>query len=100
MIAPVDVGHRASYVAVAMNLLLLLSALLSALTGVGAARSEVTSQAVCSQLVEANAPRAAAPAAIARPLQPLPALVALAVATDGLFALAPIEPLFASRRRE
>ena len=100
MIARVDAEHRASYVVGAMNLLLLLSALLSALTGMGAARGGAMPQAVCSQLVEASVPRAVAATAIARPLQPLPALVALAVATGRIFALAPIEPPFASRRRE
>lgn len=100
MIARVDAEHRASYVAGAMNLLLLLSALLSALTGMGAARGEATPQAVCSRLVEASAPRIAAAMGTARPLQPLPMLASLTVATGRAFMLAATEPRFASRRRE
>lgn len=82
-----------------MNLLLLLSALLSALTGVGGTRGGATPQAVCSQLAEVHAPRPAA-AVAARPLQPLPALLAVLIATGRTLSLAPVEPRFASRRRE
>lgn len=83
-----------------MNFLLLLSALLSALTGVGAARVEATPQAVCSSLVEVRVPSAATTFIAARPLQLLSPLATLVSATGRILALAPIEPPFANRRRE
>lgn len=85
-----------------MNLLLLLSALLSALTGGGSAmRTPAAAHAVASAaaVVEAQV----RPAAVAsRPQQALPTLVAsaawgLAAAAP---AVAPGEPLYARRRRE
>ncbi|NJR79102.1 hypothetical protein [Sphingomonas corticis] len=83
-----------------MNLLLLLSALLSALTGVGAsARQPQVAQAVAQQARVAAPRLAAAPAA--RPVAALPAPALLAAAPlAARWTLAAAEPLFAGRRRE
>ena len=84
-----------------MNLLLLLSALLSALTGVGGSARGVETQQVVSQRI-AVAATALAPvrADVLHPRQPLATLVQ--VATDIAPAAAPaaLSPLYASRRRE
>ncbi len=85
-----------------MNLLLLLSALLSALTGIG---GSVRQQPVAAQAVAQQA-RAAVAATVAqrvaaRPVQGLATLVASATAPHAIsFALAPVEPAYATRRRE
>ena len=83
-----------------VNLLLLLSALLSALSGVGAsARQPQVAQAVAQQARVAAPRLAAAPAT--RPALVLPGLAALAVAPAARgWTLAAIEPAFATRRRE
>ena len=85
-----------------MNLLLLLSALLSALTGVGGGvRGQQAVQAVAERSVTVAASARVARAATIRPLAavPTPASQAPGVAL-AVFALRPVAPIFASRRRE
>ncbi|MEG8039069.1 hypothetical protein QP166_06790 [Sphingomonas sp. LR60] len=84
-----------------MNLLLILSALLSALTGVGAAaRQPQVAQAVAQQ-VKAAAIASAARRLATRPAQPRATLVASStMPVARTFAIVAIEPIFASRRRE
>ncbi|WP_156025867.1 hypothetical protein [Sphingomonas phyllosphaerae] len=84
-----------------VNLLLLLSALLSALTGVGGtARQPQVAQAVAQQV------KAAAIASAARHLATRPAasratpFVSRSAPIARVFVLVAIEPLFAGRRRE
>ncbi|KQT33318.1 hypothetical protein ASG29_04440 [Sphingomonas sp. Leaf412] len=83
-----------------MNLLLLLSALLSALTGVGGSvRQPQVAQAVAQQ-ARVSAPRVAvAPAARPVAALPVPAVQTIAPVVRA-FALAAIAPLYATRRRE
>lgn len=83
-----------------VNLLLLLSALLSALSGVGAsARQPQVAQAVAQQARVAAPQITTAPAL--RPMVALPALAAQAAAPVARgWSLAAIEPAFATRRRE
>ncbi len=83
-----------------VNLLLLLSALLSALTGLGASvRQPQAVQAAAQQAAKAVA--AAPHAAAMRPVPALPALVRVAAAPPArVFALVAAEPVFATRRRE
>lgn len=85
-----------------VNLLLLLSALLSALTGVGAtAPAQDRAPTVAEGSV--NAARAAATARrlTTRPTATLPTLHASAAAAiTPALPLAPREPLYATRRRE
>lgn len=84
-----------------MNLLLLLSALFSALTGAASTVREPTAAhaisavAVCAQAVKAVQ-------VASRPVQPLATLgtVALPVTGGEALFLAVAEPLYASRRRE
>jgi len=84
-----------------MNLLLILSALLSALAGVGPAARPVAPQAVSAQVIGATLATRAASARGQRPSQPLPrrALTAAAPLASALSLIA-AEPLFARRRRE
>lgn len=83
-----------------VNLLLLLSALLSALTGVGgSARQPQVAQAVAQQARAAVT--ASRPAAAHRPVAAAPSLAMLAAAPFvSALRLTVSEPLFASRRRE
>lgn len=83
-----------------VNLLLLLSALLSALTGVGAsARQAQPAQAVAQQARAAAIVSAARQVAV-RPGQALAALITSAAAPGGVaLVLSPREPIFAGRRR-
>ncbi|MGL4314966.1 MAG: hypothetical protein ACRCSO_13355 [Sphingomonas sp.] len=85
-----------------MTLLLLLSALLSALTGgSGPAVRVVAPQAVSRQAVASAVVKAVATAPSFRPEQPLPALSRQAMAPRSLvMAIAAAEPVFAGRRRE
>lgn len=85
---------------VSVNLLLLLSALLSALTGVGGTRGAATPQAVCARSVEVGAVRIAATVAATRPVQALPVLADVSAGSGAALILTAVEPLFASRRRE
>ncbi len=95
-----DDGNDRGYVPHAMNLLLLLSAMLSALAGVTGVRSSAP-QATCSQSADREIARAAvAPASITRPSQTLPSLAAIVPQAVSQFVLKPAAPLFASRRRE
>lgn len=84
-----------------VNLLLLLSALLSALAGVGGhARQPQVAQALAQPAAQAVS-SAAARARAARPAVALPTLAASAEKPVALvFALAAAEPLYAARRRE
>ena len=84
-----------------VNLLLLLSALLSALTGVGStARQPQVAQAVAQQ-VKAAAIASATRHLAARPAAPRATPVASRAAPIArVLVLTAIEPLFASRRRE
>ncbi|MGK6321512.1 hypothetical protein ACMGDM_00355 [Sphingomonas sp. DT-51] len=83
-----------------VNLLLLLSALLSALTGVGAsARQAQPAQAVAQQTHAAAIVSAARRVAM-RPEQALAVLITSAAAPRVIaLALMPREPIFAGRRR-
>ena len=84
-----------------VNLLLLLSALLSAITGIGGgARGTQMVQAVAQGSVAVATPLRRA-AATARPVQKLPTIVAVVVLpTARNLALRPVHPLYAARRRE
>lgn len=83
-----------------MNLLLLLSALLSALTGLGGARGEAARPAVCACAAEVRAVRNVAQAVATRPVQALPHLASLPAVRVTALALTPDAPFYASRRRE
>lgn len=84
-----------------VNLLLLLSALLSAMTGIGgSARQPQVAQAVAQQ-VNAAAIASAARRIAARPVQRRATLAVSSIAPVArVLALIAREPLFASRRRE
>lgn len=83
-----------------MNLLLFLSALMSALCAAGPSSHARVPQAVSQAVVAQQATRAVARTAISRPVQSLPTLTQLASAgTAQAPAIAPIA-LYASRRRE
>ena len=88
-----DIGPR-------LNLLLLLSALLSALTGAvpGVRRAEAP-QAVAQAIVKAQAGRAAVAQRTERPSTVVPTLVAVAYGTLRTLPLAPVA-LWMDRRRE
>jgi hypothetical protein len=83
-----------------VNLLLLLSALLSALTGVGGARGTPAPRAVCARSVEVCAARATTALVAIRPMQALPGPGGSRAGTGTALVLAAAVPLFASRRRE
>lgn len=84
-----------------MNLLLLLSALLSAFGGTVGVRTGQAPAAVSRSIVSvAKAATVSEQRAAARPVQAMPGLAAL-MDTDGrAFALTAAIPAFASRRRE
>ena len=86
-----------------MNLLLLLSALLSALTGVGsAARGQEARGVVAERSIAAAAKQAAVARVATRPMQPLASLIDSA-RPNSLFLAAmprPIVAPFMGRRRE
>lgn len=96
----VDFPRRLAYSRFRMNLLLLLSALLSALTGAvpgmrGQSAQAVVQGNVCSQSV------AATPAKVViRPVSGLPALLQVAVASTLRTIAVVALPLWAERRRE
>jgi hypothetical protein len=83
-----------------MNLLLLLSALLSALTGIGGSvRAPDMAQAVAGQAMVAKAAVVRRTAPTARPANKVaPAMSA--VVPGAIWSLSPIRPIWASRRRE
>lgn len=86
-----------------MNLLLLLSALLSALTGVGAsARGQEARGVVAERCIVAAAKQAAVARAATRPVQALAALMDSARPLGMFRAIAPrpIAAIFMGRRRE
>ncbi|WP_174285412.1 hypothetical protein [Sphingomonas bacterium] len=85
-----------------MNLLILLSALLSALTGIGSAvRRPEVAQAVAARSVAVQPARAAAALIAQRPVVPLPKLVASA-AMEAAVAFVRVVSIdfWANRRRE
>ncbi|WP_144036134.1 hypothetical protein [Sphingomonas jeddahensis] len=85
-----------------MNLLLLLSALLSALTGVGGSvRAQDRAQAVAEGSVAAARVASVPRSATQRPQAVAVTLVEAArAALDTRWTVAPVEPPFATRRRE
>jgi len=86
----------------ALNLLLLLSALLSAITGIGASRGDVVpASAVCASAGAVCAAKNAVRSIAHRPVVAPPTIADVAIATtldQPVWVRA--EPLFASRRRE
>ena len=85
-----------------MNLLLLLSALLSALTGIGGSvRAPDVAQAVAGAKAAVAVVPARRPGVAARPGFVLPGRIAQAVLPRGTaLALPAAEPIWATRRRE
>ncbi len=84
-----------------MNLILLLSALLSALGGTGGVRAPVTPTALTSSVVSAVTATAAKRLQVAaRPVQAIGGPVTSVAPVLRAFALADLVPAFASRRRE
>ena len=84
-----------------MNLILLLSALLSALSGAGGVRAPVTPAALSSGVASAVKATVAARLQVAsRPVQTVGGPATSVVPVLRTFALADLIPAFASRRRE
>jgi len=84
-----------------LNLILLLSALLSALSGTGGGRVPATPAALSSSVVSAVSATAAKRLQVAaRPVQAIGGPATSIVAALPAFALADLVPAFASRRRE
>lgn len=98
----VDVGRHDTYVLHRMNLLLLLSALLSALTGVvTGGRAERVPQAVSAQANAARVADAAVRVATRRPISVPPSRKASSTSFESHWTSpAAVEPLYAARRRE
>ena len=91
------------YVQSRMNLLLLLSALFSALSGLGgSARTPASVQAVAGAAAAQVVAPARQVATTLRPVAALPDFAALArsLVAHAAFALTPATPLWADRRRE
>lgn len=86
----------------ALNLLLLLSALLSAMTGIGSARGEAApASAVCACAAKACATSQTVRSVAHRPAVTVASIAETALAPlAGAWPLPAAEPLFASRRRE
>ena len=97
-----DVTGPHPYVRRCMNLLLLLSAMLSALSGAGlGARVPQAPVAVNVVAAVATAARVARVAIVGRPAQAMPSLGDLAPgAALAAWRVAPAAPLYLSRRRE
>lgn len=84
-----------------VKLLLLLSAMLSALTGVGAGARPAPVAVACARAAEnAASVRRTAPVVTAVPTATLPVLAALLTISGATWRLAAAAPLFLSRRRE
>jgi len=83
-----------------LNLILLLSALLSALCGTGGVRAPVTPAALSSSVASVVEATAKQLQVAARPVQAVGGPVASVVPVMRAFALADIVPAYASRRRE
>ena len=95
-----DCFAHAPYVLARMNLLLLLSALLSALTGIGGSvRSPDVAQAVAGQSVVAAATTARRMVPTHRPANVVPSAPRIADMAAA-WSLSPTHPLWAARRRE
>ena len=95
-----DCFAHAPYVRARMNLLLLLSALLSALTGIGGSvRSPDVAQAVAGQAMVAEAAAVRRVAPTERPADTLPMARRIAVPVTS-WALPPAQSIWATRRRE
>ncbi len=95
-----DCFAHAPYVRARMNLLLLLSALLSALTGIGGSvRSPDVAQAVAGQSVVAAATTARRAVPTHRPADVMPQGSRIAAVVTA-WSLSPTQPFWAARRRE
>ena len=82
-----------------MNLLLLISAMLSALTGVGGGVRQVQPAAAVAQAAQVQVARNVAPATI-RPQAAIPTIADVSASAGAALSLAVAQPLFATRRRE
>ena len=98
-------GHASAYVAhndeerPPVTLLLLLSAMLSALTGVGSG-GRTTAPLEMSRAITVERAVRVVTAVATRPVQPLPRLIAQAFTPALPMTLVAAAPLYASRRRE
>jgi hypothetical protein len=95
-----DCFAHAPYVRARMNLLLLLSALLSALTGIGGSvRSPDVAQAVAGQSVAVAATTVRRMMTTHRPANAAPRATRIATIVT-TWALSPVQAIWAGRRRE